>query len=84
MNWKNLFKGYGWTPYLVEGDDPDVMHQKMAATVEDCVEQIRVIQQEARRTGKPERPRWPMIILRSPKGWTGPKQVDGHKVEGFW
>src|ERR1700686_1588569 len=60
------------------------MHQKMAATVEDCVRQIRSIQQEARRTGKPERPRWPMIILRTPKGWTGPKQVDGHRVEGFW
>src|ERR1700686_1373490 len=60
------------------------MHQKMAATVEDCVRQIRSIQQEARGTGKPGRPRWPMIILRSPKGWTGPKEVDGHKVENFW
>jgi xylulose-5-phosphate/fructose-6-phosphate phosphoketolase len=56
----------------------------MAATVEDCVLKIRSIQQEARQTGKPERPRWPMIILRTPKGWTGPKQVDGHRVEGFW
>ncbi len=81
---EHLFKGYGWTPYVVEGDDPQLMHQKMAAAVEDCVQQIRSIQHEARRTGKPERPRWPMIILRTPKGWTGPKQVDGHKVEGSW
>jgi xylulose-5-phosphate/fructose-6-phosphate phosphoketolase len=81
---ENLFKGYGWTPHVVEGDDPELMHQKMAATVENCVQQIRSIQQEARRTGQPDRPRWPMIILRSPKGWTGPKQVDGHRVEGFW
>jgi xylulose-5-phosphate/fructose-6-phosphate phosphoketolase len=81
---EDLFKGYGWTPHVVEGDDPELMHQKMAAPVDDCVHQIQSIQQEARRTRKPERPRWPMIILRSPKGWTGPKQVDGHKVEGFW
>ena len=80
----HLFQGYGWTPHVVEGDDPELMHQKMAATVEDCVQQIRAIQQEARSTGKPDRPRWPMIILRSPKGWTGPKEVDGHKVENFW
>ncbi len=81
---EDLFKGYGWTPFLVEGDDPEPMHRKMAATVEECVRQIKFIQAEARRTGNPERPRWPMIILRSPKGWTGPKEVDGHKVEGFW
>jgi len=81
---EDLFKGYGWTPYVVEGDDPALMHQKMAATVEECVQRIRSIQQEARRTAKAERARWPMIILRSPKGWTGPKEVDGHKVEGFW
>ena len=79
-----LFKGYGWTPYFVEGDEPEQMHHRMAATVETCVEQIRSIQQDARKTGKFERPRWPMIILRSPKGWTGPKEVDGHHVEGFW
>jgi len=79
-----LFQGYGWTPHVVEGDDPELMHQEMARTVEDCVQQIRAIQQEARRSGKAERPRWPMIILRSPKGWTGPKEVDGHRVEGFW
>jgi xylulose-5-phosphate/fructose-6-phosphate phosphoketolase len=79
-----LLKGYGWTPYVVEGDDPQLMHQKMAAAVEECVQQIRAIQQKARSTGKPDRPRWPMIVLRSPKGWTGPKEVDGHKVEDFW
>jgi xylulose-5-phosphate/fructose-6-phosphate phosphoketolase len=79
-----LFKGYGWTPHFVEGDDPAVMHQQMAATLEDCVLEIRRIQQEARSSGTPTRPRWPMIVLRSPKGWTGPKEVDGHKVEGFW
>jgi xylulose-5-phosphate/fructose-6-phosphate phosphoketolase len=81
---ENLFKGYGWTPYFVEGDDPALMHQKMAATVEACVLRIRAIQEEARRNRKPDRPRWPMIILRSPKGWTGPKELDGHKVENFW
>jgi xylulose-5-phosphate/fructose-6-phosphate phosphoketolase len=81
---ENLFKGYGWTPYFVEGSDPEVMHQRMAAVMEHCVTEIRKIQQEARAGGVPERPRWPMIVLRSPKGWTGPKEVDGHKVEGFW
>ena len=79
-----LFRGYGYTPHVVEGDDPLVMHQKMAATLEACVEEIRRIQSEARSTGKAERPRWPMVILRTPKGWTGPKEVDGHKVEDFW
>jgi len=81
---ESLFKGYGWSPRFVEGSDPAVMHQLMAATIEDCVLEIRRIQQEARKSGKPSRPRWPMIVLRSPKGWTGPKEVDGHKVEGFW
>lgn len=80
----NLFIGYGWKPHTVKGDGLAEMHQKMAATVEACVNEIRSIQQQARSTGKPDRPRWPMIILRSPKGWTGPKEVDGHKVEGFW
>jgi len=79
-----LFRGYGYAPYLVEGDDPAEMHQKMAATFESCVNEIRAIQQEARNTGHASRPRWPMIILRTPKGWTGPEEVDGHKVEGFW
>src|SRR3989454_8144172 len=81
---RDLFKGYGWTPHFVEGDDPEVMHQKMAATMEECVTEICRIQDEARKSGEVTRPRWPMIVLRSPKGWTGPKEVDGHKVEGFW
>jgi len=79
-----LFRGYGYTPYFVEGADPEEMHQKMAATLEDCVNQIRTIQTEARTSGEAKMARWPMIILRTPKGWTGPKDVDGHKVEGFW
>src|SRR5262252_8818450 len=81
---ENLFKGYGWTPYFVEGSDPMQVHQKLAGTMEKCVLDIRRIQKEARASGKPSRPRWPMIVLRTPKGWTGPKEVDGHKVEGFW
>jgi len=81
---EDLFKGYGYTPYFVEGDDPMDMHRKMAETMERCVLEINRIQEEARTSGKAERPRWPMIVLRSPKGWTGPKEVDGHKVEGFW
>ena len=81
---EDLFKGYGWKPHFVEGSDPELMHQKMAGTLEECVLEIRRIQQEARASGKADRPRWPMIVLRTPKGWTGPKEVDGHKVEGFW
>ncbi|HZM01276.1 MAG TPA: phosphoketolase family protein [Planctomycetota bacterium] len=81
---ESLFKGYGWTPHFVEGDDPLRMHQAMAAVLEDCVLEIRRIQAEARKSGVPGRPRWPMIVLRTPKGWTGPKQVDGKKVEGYW
>ena len=81
---ENLFKGYGYTPYFVEGSDPDTMHQAVAATLEHCILEIRAIQQEARRTGIPKRPRWPMIVLRSPKGWTCPAEIDGHKVEGSW
>ncbi len=84
-----LLRGYGWAPHFVEGDDPRLMHPLMAATLEHCIEEIRSIQQEARRNGKLTGgtagwPRWPMIVLRTPKGWTGPKEVDGHKVEGFW
>jgi xylulose-5-phosphate/fructose-6-phosphate phosphoketolase len=79
-----LFVGYGYTPYFVEGSDPQSMHQAMAATMEHCVLEIRKIQDEARRTGKAIRPRWPMIVLRSPKGWTAPRQVDDHYLEGFW
>jgi len=81
---EDLFKGYGWAPHFVDGDDPKVMHQKMAATLEECVQEIRRIQEEARASGKAARARWPMIVLRTPKGWTGPKDVDGHKTEGFW
>ena len=81
---ENLFKGYGWTPYFVEGSDPESMHQAMAATLDHCVAEIHQIQQEARRNGVATRPRWPMIVMRTPKGWTGPREVDGHKVEGFW
>ncbi len=81
---ENLFKGYGWTPYFVEGSDPMTMHAEMAGVMEACVLEIRRIQEEARRSGVPGRPRWPMIVLRSPKGWTGPAEVDGKKVEGFW
>src|SRR5260370_22872832 len=79
-----LFVGYGYTPLFVEGSDPDSMHQAMAATLAQAVLQIRKIQQEARQSGKAQRPRWPMIILRSPKGWTAARQVDGHYLEGFW
>lgn len=79
-----LFQGYGYRPYFVEGDDPETMHQCMAQTLEACVQEIRRIQEEARRTGVAQRPRWPMIVFRSPKGWTGPESVKGHKVEGFW
>ena len=81
---RDLFRGYGWTPHFVEGDDPVEMHRLMATTLDRCVSDIRALQQRARATGEATRPRWPMIVLRSPKGWTGPKEVDGHKVEGFW
>jgi xylulose-5-phosphate/fructose-6-phosphate phosphoketolase len=79
-----LFEGYGYTPYFVEGSEPESMHQAMAATLDHCIAEIKKIQHEARSTGVAIRPRWPMIVLRSPKGWTGPSEVDGHKVEGFW
>ncbi|MEB3269195.1 MAG: phosphoketolase family protein, partial [Leptolyngbya sp.] len=79
-----LFQGYGYTPHIVEGSDPTEMHQKMAAVMEDCILKIKEIQRDARVHGNVYRPRWPMIILRTPKGWTGPQEVDGHKVEGFW
>ncbi len=79
-----LFRGYGYTPYFVEGDDPEKMHQKMAATLDEAVAQIRAIQHEARSSQRADRPRWPMIVLRSPKGWTGPKEIKGHKTEGSW
>ena len=81
---EDLFKGYGYTPYFVEGSDPDSMHQAMAATLDDCAQRIRSIQREARDSGIATRPRWPMIVLRTPKGWTSPAEVDGHKLEGSW
>ena len=81
---ESLLRGYGWTPYFVEGSGHESMHQAMAATTEFCVTEIRRIQREARASGVAERPRWPMIVLRSPKGWTAPGIVDGHKLEGFW
>ena len=80
---ESLFVGYGYTPYIVEGSEPETMHQKMAGVMEECVVKIREYQQEARSQNKAFRPRWPMIILRTPKGWTGPAEVDGHKVEGI-
>jgi xylulose-5-phosphate/fructose-6-phosphate phosphoketolase len=81
---QNLFRGYGWTPYFVEGSDIDAMHQAMAATVEHCVHEIHDLQESARRQNAIMRPRWPMIVLRSPKGWTAPREVEGHFLEGFW
>jgi xylulose-5-phosphate/fructose-6-phosphate phosphoketolase len=81
---ESLFKGYGWAPVIVAGDEPAVMHQRMAAAVEMAVQRIRSIQDDARASGRAERGRWPIIILRTPKGWTGPKVVDGHRIEGSW
>ena len=81
---EDLFKGYGYTPCFVEGSDPDSMHQAMAATLDDCVQRIRSIQREARDSSIATRPRWPMIVLRTPKGWTSPAEVAGHKLEGSW
>ncbi|WFP78300.1 phosphoketolase family protein [Mesorhizobium sp. WSM4906] len=81
-----LFVGYGYEPLFVEGDDPALMHERMAVVLDDALDRIRAIQQAARsgaKTAQP-RPKWPMIVLRSPKGWTGPKEVDGLKTEGFW
>jgi xylulose-5-phosphate/fructose-6-phosphate phosphoketolase len=77
-----LLHGYGWTPCFVEGHEPALMHEAMAAALDAAVEQIKQTQQAARASGNPTRPRWPMIILSSPKGWTGPKVVDGQQIEG--
>jgi xylulose-5-phosphate/fructose-6-phosphate phosphoketolase len=79
-----LFVGYGYRPYFVEGSDHAEMHQKMAHTLDEILGEIRTIHDTARTRGKIERPRWPMIVLRTPKGWTGPKEINGHKVEGSW
>ncbi|MEO1766873.1 phosphoketolase family protein [Thiobacter aerophilum] len=79
-----LLTGYGWMPHFVEGEEPMAMHRAMAVALERCVLQIRAIKEQARAGGAVARPRWPMLVLCSPKGWTGPKQVDGHRVEGSW
>src|SRR5450432_3580587 len=79
---EQLLKGYGWAPHFVEGDDPTTMHLLMAETLDTVIEKIKDIQQSARKQGNARRPLWPMIVLRSPKGWTGPKEVDGLPVEG--
>ena len=81
---ESFFIGCGWEPHFVEGSDPAEMHRKMADTLDECVEKILHFQKEARENGVKQRPRWPMIILRSPKGWTGPDYVDGAKVEDYW
>lgn len=83
---RDLFSGYGYEPFFVEGHEPHSMHLAMAATFDQVFERIRAIQQAARAADATDAdmPRWPMIVLRSPKGWTGPKEVDGKKVEGFW
>lgn len=79
---EQLFRGYGWNPYFVEGDTPELMHQLMASKLDEAIREIKRIQSNARNNNDTMRPRWPMIILNSPKGWTGPKIVDGHKIEG--
>ena len=78
---ESFFHGCGWKPYFVEGDDPMTMHKKMAETLDKCIEEIKKIQKDARENGKTDRPFWPMIVLRTPKGWTGPKVVDGMQIE---
>ena len=79
-----LFRGYGYTPYFVEGSDPEKMHQLMASTLDNILEDIHRIKADASRNGVMKRPLWPMIILRSPKGWTCPKEIDGKRTEGYW
>lgn len=79
-----LFEGYGYRPLLVEGDDPHAVHQQLAAALDDALDDIASIQRNARENGKAERPQWPMLILRTPKGWTGPKEIDGLPVENSW
>ncbi len=79
-----LFEGHGYHPYFVEGDDPPAVHQRLAAVLDDCVREIHDIQRAARERGEAARPTWPMIVLRTPKGWTGPKEVDGLLTEGTW
>ena len=81
---ESLFLGHGYKPFFVEGSDPMKMHREMAETLDTVVRAIRAIQDDARTRGKTGRPQWPMIVLRTPKGWTGPKEVDGKKTEDFW
>ena len=81
---ESLFVGYGYKPYFVEGDDPADVHQQMAATLDIAIAEIQSIQREARVHGFTKRPQWPMIVMKTPKGWTGPKEVDGKKTEGSW
>jgi xylulose-5-phosphate/fructose-6-phosphate phosphoketolase len=80
----HLFRGYGYTPYFVEGDDPMKMHQLMADTLDIVTKEIQTIKADARKKGGKKRPLWPMIVLRTPKGWTCPKEIDGKKTEGYW
>ncbi len=79
---ESFFKGCGWEPYFVEGDDPMTMHKLMAETMDTVIEKIKAIQKNARENNDASRPKWPMIVLRTPKGWTGPKVVDGNQIEG--
>lgn len=79
---QKFFEGCGWKPYFVEGDDPMTMHKLMAETLDTVIEEIKAIQKAAREDGVTERPMWPMIVFRSPKGWTGPQTVDGNQIEG--
>jgi xylulose-5-phosphate/fructose-6-phosphate phosphoketolase len=79
-----LFRGYGYVPHFVEGDDPKTMHELMAETLDKVVGDIRAIQHEARANGFKARPKWPMIVMRTPKGWTCPKEIDGKREEGYW
>src|SRR5579871_4078061 len=81
---ESLMVGYGYKPYFVEGHDPEPMHRQMASTLDAIIEEIRTIQRKARPNTAVERPQWPMIVLRTPKGWTGPKEVDGLKTEDYW
>ncbi|GBR10075.1 phosphoketolase family protein [Asaia siamensis] len=80
----DLFRGYGYEPIIVKGSDPDVVHQAMAKAMDECFDKIAEIQKRARTENSGERPTWPMIIMRTPKGWTGPKEVDGQRCEGYW
>jgi xylulose-5-phosphate/fructose-6-phosphate phosphoketolase len=81
---EQLFQGYGYEPFTLEGDDPTIMHQQMASVLDTMMDRIAEIQRKAREEDSSERPRWPLLILRTPKGWTGPKEVDGKPVEGTW